>query len=275
MKKNLLLLLASSMLLGACTGNSQESSSPNQASSSSEAISSEESSSEESSSSQELHIDTRLVGTWYINSSTTGTLPINGIFTVNADDTLEIGERTLTLSGHYETYEETYKFVYGSISFIISYDEDHDYADYAYQNTNESDLGYAAKTPVQSSKYDYEGDTFPMTQSKEYLETSLDLPTFTATSYAVQLYTSPLYEVKCADIVCFGATLATTSAYLQTLLDDNYELSYKSGTISEQTFYTGHDSAKTYSLRVIFYKGDTAAENEAHIFLYNYNEKIA
>ncbi len=293
MKKKLLMLLASSMLLGACAQNTNSSSEENQSSSenSSSSIehssSNEESSSSEESSKEEYHIDKRMVGRWYINSSNNNVLPINGIFDIAEDDTLAIGERTLTLSGKYDGYEGTYKFVYGSIAFIVSYDEDHDYLDWAYQNVNDADFGFAAKTPVQDSKYDYEGDTFPMEMSKEYLGTTLDLPAvnFEATSYAVQLFESSLYNVKCADIVCFGATTAKTANYLTLLLENDYTFYYTSGgekvtyvantKISEGTFFIGYDAAKTYALRIIFYTGDTKAENEMHIFLYNYSDKIA
>lgn len=288
MKKKLLILLASSMLLGACTQNTESSSSQeensststNESSSESSETSSEESSesdssSSEDSSSEELHIDPKFVGRWYINSSNEGVFPINGIFDIYENDTLAIGQVTLTLKGHYDGFEETYKFVYGSISFIVSYDEDHDYLDYGYDNTNESDFGFASKNPVKDPNYDYY-DSFPMKQAKEYLGTTLDLPalTFEAKSYGIMLFTSSLYNVKCADIVCYGASTAKTANYLQALLDNEYTMTYTGGKISEETFYSGWDKDKTYSVRIIYYPGDSKDLNEMHIFLYNYSEEI-
>lgn len=289
MKKKLLILLASSMLLGACTQNTEsssskeenssistnESSSQSSETSSSSETSTEESSESDSSSSEELHIDSKFVGRWYINSSNEGVLPINGIFDIYENDTLAIGQVTLTLKGHYDGFEETYKFVYGSISFIVSYDEDHDYLDYGYDNTNESDFGFASKNPVKDPSYDYY-DSFPMEQAKEYLGTTLDLPalTFEANSYGIMLFTSSLYNVKCADIVCYGASTAKTANYLQALLDNEYTMTYTGGKISEQTFYSGWDKDKTYSVRIIYYPGDSKDLNEMHIFLYNYSEEI-
>ncbi len=296
MKKNLLLLLATSMLLGSCaqpasssSSNEDNSSVSSNESSSENSSSSEESSSsnEDSSSKEEYHVDERMIGRWYINGSNANILPINGIFDIAADDTLAIGERVLTLTGNYDGFEGTYKFVYGSIVFIVSYDEENDYLDWGYQNGSQADFGFATKTPVSDSKYDYEGDTFPMEMAKEYLGTTLDLPalTFEANSYALQNFESSLYNnAKCSDIICYGASTAKTANYLTSLLENDYTIFYKSGAdnvdyiantkISEQTFYIGYDSSKTYALRIIFYPGDTKAENEMHIFLYNYDDKI-
>ncbi len=273
MKKKLPLLLATSLMLVGCVDHTS-------ASSSSNSPSSEETSSQESSSSsndETLHVQSEMIGTWYISSVMDGLFEINSIFKINADDTLEFGQRTLTLQGHYENYEETYKFVYGTITFIASYDAEHKGIDWGYKNGNDADMGFAQSEPVSDEiKYDYEGTEYPISMIKKYLETSLDIPTPNGSNYRLQLYTSSLYSnAKCAYLGVQGYTTKQTLTYLKSLQGSGYTF-YKDlpSKVSNDTFYTCYDESKTYSIRIHHYEKTSSEPEEMSVFIYKYDEKI-
>lgn len=269
MKKKLPLLLATSLMLVGCVDHPSTSSSSNEDDSSSENTS--------SSTDETLHVQSEMVGTWYISSVTEGLFEINSIFKINANDTLEIGQRTLTLQGHYENFEETYKFVYGTITFIASYDAEHKGIDWGYKNGNDADMGFAQSEPVSDViKYDYEGTEYPLSKIKEYLETALDIPSPDGSQYRLQLYISALYsDAKCAYLGVQGYTTKQTLTYLKVLQTSGYTF-YSSlpSKVSNDTFYTCYDETKTYSIRIHHYAKTSNDPEEMSIFIYKYDEKI-
>lgn len=262
MKRNIAFLLTITAMLASCEKGGEVSSSK-------DLPSSEEFSSSLPSSEEKLHIPSPMVGTWYISSSQMGVLPLNGIFEIFENDTLSIGERTLSLQGHYAGYEEAYEFVYNSIHFIVSYDEEKSGIDWGYQNGEDQDFGFALSEPL-SNKYDYEGEDYPMAQIKEYLGTSLDVPTMKGTPYKLKLYTSSLYNAKCAALEIGATTLEETITYISTLTEGGYVFSKNGADIKNDTFTVGYDANKTYSLRIIYFSD----ANETDVFFYNYNENI-
>lgn len=280
MKTKLILLFTVPFLLAGChdiDGSSSSVEESDTSSSSEEESSSEESSSQESTD-IDLHVTDNMVGTWYMSSTTNGLFEINSIFKINANDTLEFGTRTLTLKGHYENYEETYEFVYGTIHFIASYDVDHKGIDWGYKNGDNADMGFALSEPVDDkTKYDYEGNEFPMDKTKEYLGTTLDIPTAESDSYRLQLYVSPLYDKpKVACLFVLNFTAKQTLAYLKTLQENGYTF-YKdlpSKEVSNETFYTCYDAAKTYSIRIHHWAKDGDEPEQMTLHIYNYQEQI-
>lgn len=261
MKRNLAFLLTLTAMLASCEGG-KETSSENV--SNSEEISSILPSSEE-----KLHIPSTMIGTWYITSSQMGVLPLNGIFKIFENDTLSIGIRTLSLQGHYAGYEETYEFVYNSIHFIASYDAEKNGIDWGYQNGDDQDFGFALSEPL-SNKYDYEGESYPMSQIKKYLGTSLDVPAMKGTSYKLKLYTSSLYNAKCAALEISSTTLEETIAYISALTEGGYVFSKNGTNVKNDAFTVGYDADKNYTLRIIYFSD----ANETDIFFYNYNANI-
>ncbi len=274
MKTKLILLFTVPFLLAGCHDIDGSSSSVEESDTSS---SSEEESSSEESTDIDLHVTDNMVGTWYMSSTTNGLFEINSIFKINANDTLEFGTRTLTLKGHYENFEETYEFVYGTIHFIASYDEDHKGIDWGYKNGDNADMGFALSEPVSDEiKYDYEGDEFPMSKIKEFLGTTLDIPTAESDSYRLQLYVSPLYSANCAYLGVQNFTAKQTLAYLKALQEAGYTF-YKdipSKTVSDDTFYTCYDSTKTYSIRVHHWAKNGSDPEEMSLHIYKYQEQI-
>lgn len=270
MKRSLVFLLTLISLLSSCgegerSSSSQDSFDTNEISSPDASPSSPDS----SLSSEEIHTPSEMVGKWYITSSQMGVLPVNGIFEIFDNDTLSIGQRTLSLEGNYAGYEDTYEFVYKSIHFIVSYDAEKDGIDWGYQNGENQDFGFAESEPLNNS-YAYEGDTYPINQIKEYLGTSLDVPGMTATSYKLRLYKSSLYDAKCAALEISTTTLEETIAYVATLTENGYVFSKNGSEIQEDTFTVGYDAKKTYSIRIIHFS-DT---EETDVFFYNYNTNI-
>ncbi len=216
--------------------------------------------------------DTNLIGTWYINSSSTGVVSINLPFTVNEDKTVDLGGQNFSLDGYYANYENVFQFSYGTYYFNISYDEDNDEVDYAYQHgTDEYDFGYAAKTKNETGTYDYTGKDWPMDQINTYLGTTGSVPSMSADMYYVDLFISSIYNVNSADIEIKNSSLEALTTYLNTLLNEGYTFSnYTKDKAKSDTFYTGYDASKTYTLRVRYFSEDA----ESHIFIYKYNENI-
>lgn len=210
-----------------------------------------------------------MIGRWYIVSSTTGSLPLNGIFDICGDDTLEIGERTLSLSGHYAGYEESYLFTYGTIKFIVSYDGSQEGIDWGYQNGEAYDLGFASSTPL-SDAYDYEGDAFPMDKINDYLGTSGSIKPMEASAYRLKLFTSSLTNQKCASVEVMETTLKKTTNYIAELIEEGYLFPAYGGSLGEGNFAIGYDASKTYLLRIIFFSED----KETDIFIYSYDEAL-
>ncbi len=257
------LVLISSFFLGACNGSAESSSLTSEESKSS-------SSSESSSSNEEtLTIPSVMVGRWYIYSSSAGVLPLNGIFDINENNTLSIGERTLTLSGHYAGYEETYKFVYGTITFIVSYDEEKDGIDWGYTNASTSDFGFATRTYIDNF-YAYEGNKFPMEQIKKYLGTTLDIPVYENDSYKLKFFTSYFTNDKCASIELADTTADKTLAYINLLKENGYTFYADVEKITSQKAYVSYDSTKTYTIRIIHFADDS----ETDIFVHPYCESL-
>ncbi|HBN00367.1 MAG TPA: hypothetical protein DD384_03945 [Firmicutes bacterium] len=266
MKRDFIFLLTLISLLPSCGSGREETSSTSQEG----LLTSEASSKEDSTSSkEELHIPVEMVGTWYITSSQMGVLPVNGIFEISGDDTLLIGERTLSLNGNYAGYEEAYEFVYKSIHFIVSYDAEKNGIDWGYQNGENQDFGFAESEPL-SNSYDYEGEEYPMNQIKEYLSTTLDVPAMAASSYKLKLYESSLYSAKCAALEISTTTLEDTIGYVAALVNEGYTFSKNGEEIKDDVFTAGYDANKVYSLRIIYFPD----EKETNVFFYNYNAKI-
>ena len=98
---------------------------------------------------EEIPFDSRIVGTWYVFTSTNGVIPMNYSFTVNEDKTMTLSNYTLTWKGLYSGFEGTHLFKFGTISFILSYDDTkgNEGVDWGYINTNEQDLGFARNIP--------------------------------------------------------------------------------------------------------------------------------
>lgn len=270
MKKQFIYSLTATLLLTSCINDSS--------SSEISAIESESSISENSSSSSEesieIDVPSVMVGTWYVHSSNMGEIPVNGIFTINENKTLDIGQRTLSLYGNYENYEDSYEFIYGTIHFIVSYDEDHKMIDWGYQNGNTYDMGTAGSEPLTENTYEYEGAEYPMNKINEYLGTSGNVPAFEADYYYLDLFSSS-YASKAAMLEIDGTTTTETATYIQTLIDAGYTF-YKEfgGTVTAGTFYVGYDSNKIYTLRIIYYSEDKAEDCETDIFYYAYSESI-
>ncbi len=266
MKKSVLYLALSALLLAGCSSPEGEKGSSDVSSD----VTPRESSSLVGSDSQaEISIPEEMVGRWYIISSTTGVLPLNGIFDICGDDTLEIGERTLELAGHYAGYEESYLFTYGTIKFIVSYDASKKGIDWGYQNGETYDLGFASSEPL-SNGYDYEGDTFPMDKINEYLGTSGSIKAMESSTYRLKLFTSSLNNLKCASVEVSETTLKKTMDYISELIKDGYSFPAYGGSLSSGSFAIGYDASKTYLLRIIFFSED----EEADIFIYNYDETL-
>ncbi len=195
-----------------------------------------------------------------------GVIPINGIFDINEDNTLDIGQVSLTLSGHYDEYEETYKFVYGTISFIVSYDEEGDMLDWGYTNVSSSDWGTASRDYIDNS-YDYKGDIFPMEQIKKYLGTSVDVPAYESDEYRLKLYKSSYYtNDKYASLEVDSDSLDKTLSYINKLIDNGYSFYSFDGKVKDETFYVAYDATKTYTIRI----KHSTTDKEADLFIYPY-----
>ena len=273
MKTKLLLLLTIPLLLASCQKAETNSSSLSSSEDNSEYVDSSENSKENTSSEEELHIDKKMVGTWYITSSSMGILPVNGIFEIFSNDTLAIGSRTLNLQSLYAVYEGAFEFVYGTIHFIASYDEDKNGIDWGYINGTDQDFGFAESQPI--TQYDYEGEDYPMDKINEYLGTTGNVPAYEASYYYLDLYESSLYDgAKSADLEIRGASAETTAAYISKLIGEGYTFSTFTGSVTDRVFYHGYDPEKMYSLRIVFFKESTPEECEADIFFYNFNTAI-
>lgn len=270
----------SALLLAGCSAASDSSSSlssggdasNSDSSKSSEAISSEESSSSDGSSSLSVHIPTEMVGTWYVTSSTTGTIPLNGIFEIKSDDTLEIGERTLALKGTYANFDDAYLFSYGTIRFVVSFDSVKEGIDWGYQNGEDYDLGFASSEPIDNS-YDYEGNTFPMDKINEYLGTKGSITPMSSSTYRLKLFTSSLNEMKCASIEMPGTKLKNVMSYITDLIDEGYTFPAYGGSLSAGSFAIGYDQSKTYLVRIVFFDNDEE-EDETDMFIYSYDDTL-
>lgn len=270
MKKSVLCLAFSALILAGCSTPAEGESGSGVSSdvTASESTSSETSSSK-SSSEVELNIPEEMIGRWYIVSSTTGVMPLNGIFDICGDDTLEIGQRTLELAGLYANFDDTYLFTYGTIKFIVSYDSSKSGIDWGYQNGESYDLGFASSEPL-SDGYDYEGDTFPMDKINEYLGTTGSIKAMESDTYRLKLFTSSLNDLKCASVEVPGSTLKKTMNYIADLIEDGYSFPTYGGTLGSGNFAIGYDSTKTYLVRIIFFDDDS----ETDIFIYNYDETL-
>ena len=219
---------------------------------------------------QEVIFDTNLIGTWYINSSSTGTVSINLPFTVNDDETVDLGGQNFELDGYYGEYTNVFQFSYGKYYFMISYDDSDDEVDWAYQHGDDYDFGYACKTENQTGTYDYVGEDWPMDVINTYLGTSGSIPAFDAEKYYVDLFNSSIYNCKSADIEMHDTTLESTKEYINILINNGYTFYlYSESSLKSGTFYVGYDSDKTYTLRIINFD-----DSESHIFVYKYNENI-
>ena len=259
----------SGLLLAGCSTASDSSSSLSPEESISACDSADSS---EESCSLDVHIPSEMVGTWYVISSTTGTIPLNGIFEIKSDDTLEIGERTLALMGTYATFDDAYLFSYGTIRFIVSYDSSKEGIDWGYQNGEDYDLGFASSEPIDDS-YDYEGDTFPMGKINEYLGTEGSITPMSASTYRLKLFTSSLNEMKCASIEMPGTKLKSTMSYIADLIEEGYSFPAYGGSLSAGSFAIGYDQTKTYLVRIIFFDNDDE-EDETDMFIYSYDETL-
>ena len=198
---------------------------------------------------------------------------MNYSFTVNEDKTMTLSNYTLTWKGLYSGFEGTHLFKFGTISFILSYDDTkgNEGVDWGYLNTNESDMGFAKSTPY--SKYEYNGKRFPNAEIKEYFNTTLDVPVYENDHYYLDLFESALYDCKSADIELRDTTFSKFKAYLHQLEEAGYTFNSPlpdGDSWKTDTFYIAYDSTKTYSVRCIYFGED----NQADIFVYKYMENL-
>ncbi len=261
MKKRVLCLALSALLLSGCAGASETDSNVS--------IDVSGDASSKSESAEKISVPEEMIGRWYIVSSTSGVLPLNGIFDIYGDDTLAIGERTLTLQGHYANFDDAYLFTYGTIRFIVSYDESKKGLDWGYQNGESYDMGFASSEPL-SDDYAYEGDTFPMEKINEYLSTSGSIRAMDSDLYRLKLFTSAFNEARCASVEIPETTLKKTVNYITDLIDDGFVFPSYGGSLNAGSFAIGYDQSKTYLLRIIFFSDS----EEANIFVYNYDETL-
>ena len=258
-KKSLILLLTAAAMLASCaqSGNANSSSSDST------------SSPESSSISEPLHVLEEMVGRWYIYSSSAGVLPINGIFDIDEDDTLAIGEVVLSLKGNYAGFDDAYLFAYGTIQFIVSYDAEKKGLDWGYQNGETYDFGFATSEPV-SNGYAYEGSDYPMAMINEYIGTTGEVPAYTSSTYKLKLFNSSLNNAPSADLEIPSTNLYVVKAYLDTLVEAGFVFPTYSGEAATNTFYVGYDADEVYTLRVIYFGDD----EEAHVFYYAYDATL-
>lgn len=198
-----------------------------------------------------------------------GVLPLNGIFDIADDDTLSIGERTLTLRGHYANYDETYLFVYGSIQFIVSYDADKKGLDWGYANGDDQDYGFAESEPINNG-YAYEGSDYPMETINKYIGTSGSVPAYESSTYKLKLFTSYYNAKPCGGLEIPSTTLDAMKSYIDSLIEAGYAFPKYGGVAAAGSFYVGYDADKIYTLRIIFFSDDS----EVDIFYHAYDETL-
>jgi len=215
--------------------------------------------------------DKNLIGLWYINSSSTGMVSINLPFTVNENETVDLGGQNFTLDGYYAEYTNVFQFSYGTYYFIIEYDATSDDVNYAFQHGEDYDFGYAARTQNETGTYDYIGEEYPMDKINTYLGTEGNVPSMSTDKYYLDLFNSSIYNAKCADIEIRNSSLDAFTTYLNSLLEEGYIFSnYTKDNGKSDVFYIGYDSSKTYTLRARYFSDGS----ESHIFVYKYNENI-
>ncbi len=224
-------------------------------------------------------MDTNLVGNWYINSSSTGTVGINLPFTVYSNETVSFGGQIFTLKGNYSNYTSVFQFVYGDYYVMLEYDYTASAPElnYAYQHGDASsenyeyDFGYATHNEI--STYDYVGSEWPMSKINAYLGTTGNLPAIESDTYYLDLFKSSLYNCESADIEVRNCTLEKTNLYIQFLMNSGYTFStFDSSKMKSNTFYVGQDLTGVYTLRINCMSSDNGYDT--HIFVYKYNENI-
>lgn len=224
---------------------------------------------------EEIPFDNRIIGSWYVFTSTSGVVPQNFKFTVTESKTVILdstqSKYTLKLKGLYAGFENTFLFYYGTIQWIVSYSESESNpgVDWGYKNVNETDMGFARATEY--TKYEYEGKEFPNAQIKAFLKTNVDIIPFESNYYYLDLFESALYNCNSADIEVRNSSLDNFKAHMNKLVAAGYVFnSWDASLAKPETFYIAYDSTKTYSVRCIYF----ADTNESHVFYYNYLEKL-
>ena len=255
MKKTLLLLSSIALVLTGCNHSSKKD--------------------DGSKNTPQVVMDTNLVGDWYINSSSTGTVGINLQFSVYSNETLSFGGKKFTLKGYYGNYTSVFQFVYRDYYVMLEYDYEASEPElnYAYQHGEEYDFGYATHNENETGNYDYVGSEWPMSRINAYLGTADNIPAIASDTYYLDLFNSSLYNCGCADIEVRNCTLEKTSIYIQFLMNSGYTFStFDASNMTKNTFYVGQDLTEVYTLRINCMSSDDGYET--HIFVYKYNENI-
>lgn len=253
-------LLASLMFLVSCNKKVENISSSSSTLSSSTTISST------SNNVDYTLFDTNLIGTWYVHSNMSDSLPINTPFEIFANYTLEVQNIKFNFVGLYAGFEGACEFISesGITTFVVSCDGE--YADWAYSDLGgNQDTGTAKKTPVSEGlQYDYVGPNWPMELVNEYLELEGAIPSFPSDSYSLWRGLSAMYDdAKSCMIDIFNAGSKSAENYIKILQDAGYIFEEKDSV----GFYCGHDTDCIYALRIIYFSSD----HNLSILIYNYD----
>lgn len=212
------------------------------------------------------HFDQRIVGLWYVYSSSMGELDINEEIEVFTDYTLKIKDTTFNYMGVYNNFEGTNMFISesGITTFICGFDDDN--LSWAFKDeTGISDWGIAKKEKSNSQyNYNYIGSTWPNELIKSFLNTTDNIPAYPSDEYNVLLSdTSSLYgEVKNIKIDIFSLPSSALLDYVEILSNNGYSIKQNEGS----SFYIGYDEKLEYGLRITYFT-DTS---NLTIFIYNY-----
>ncbi len=269
MRKALLFLSSLALLLTGCNNDvTSETTSSSEISSNNGNVTSQT-----SSSSDDVIFDNNLVGTWYVNTSSTGVVGINLKFVVLENEKVYFGNQYFSLKGYYENYSDVFLFGYGQYRLVLGYDDDEDDPgiDWAFSYGEQYDFGFARKSKNETGEYDYVGAEWPMDKINTYLSTNGTIPSISSDKYYLDLFNSSLYSCASADIEIRSSSLTHMKEYVDSLIEKGYVFNdYDSSSAKGDTFYIGYDNDKIYTLRIRYF----IEAKETHIFVYKYNEEI-
>ena len=271
MKKTILFLLALALLLPGCNNSSNN----NQDSTNTDTggNSGGDTGGDDDGDTSRFEFDSRLLGQWYIYSSTYGVVGINIPFVVNSNQTVSFDGQIFTCTGYYENFVGAYQFVYGSHLLILSYDEssDEEELDWGYFYNQNGDLGVALRRENDSGKYNYIGENWPIELVNDALDTTGNIPAINSDEYYLKIFNSALYNCTSAAIEIKNTSIDAMSNYISGLISDGYIFSnFDATSVTSDYFYLGYDESKIYSLRIIYFSNTS----EINIFIYKYNDAI-
>lgn len=272
MKKKVLLLLG--LLLMSCNFNDNNSvNTTNMDTVSENDSNSSDSESELNTSIDYSKFDTRLIGSWYINTNSIGLIGINIEFIIKEDYTLELvgnsGSLVFNYVGIYEGFEEANLFATASKNtyFIASIDEDNDVA-WGVISNGEYDFGFASKEKVvEGINYQYATSSWPMEIINTSLSLNAQVPSYESDRYYVYVGHSQIFDSDYAMIDIFNTKSNAIIEYCSilesagfTLLQDEYSAS----------MVKAYDKDKQVALRVFQTESDNLS-----IFFYPYSAVFA